>query len=73
MKQVKCTVTELRNDYGTNVVVTDYGEGDRTNFVLTEQALTNLAYPNTAGKLKSFGVVELHTEESHAVIPTLTF
>ncbi|KAL9667009.1 hypothetical protein QQ045_001354 [Rhodiola kirilowii] len=57
--QVRCKVTGLCHDYGTSVVVTDYGEGDRTDFILSEKAFTNLANPNMADKLISLGVVDI--------------
>jgi hypothetical protein len=42
-----------------NVVVTDYGEGDRTDFILSTRAYSRLARPNAALELFSYGVVDV--------------
>uniref|UniRef100_A0A7N0VGG8 Expansin-like B1 n=1 Tax=Kalanchoe fedtschenkoi TaxID=63787 RepID=A0A7N0VGG8_KALFE len=57
--QVRCRLPDLCHEYGTSVVVTDYGEGDRTDFILSEEAFKNLANPNMAYKLMSYGVIDV--------------
>ncbi|TYG77628.1 hypothetical protein E1A91_D03G189500v1 [Gossypium mustelinum] len=36
--QVRCTNPQLCTDNGVNIVVTDYGEGDNTDFILSPRA-----------------------------------
>ncbi|CAI9095612.1 OLC1v1031601C2 [Oldenlandia corymbosa var. corymbosa] len=57
--QVKCTVPGLCSDEGATVVVTDYGEGDRTDFILSTAAYAKLARPALADKLFAYGVVDV--------------
>lgn len=40
-------------------MVTDYGEGDRTDFILSPRAYTKLAKPNLALELFAYGVVDV--------------
>ena len=40
-------------------MVTDYGEGDKTDFILSTRAFSKLARPNTALELFSYGVVDI--------------
>lgn len=39
--------------------MTDYGEGDRTDFILTTSAYAKLARPYMAEKLFAYGVVDV--------------
>ncbi|GMN74871.1 hypothetical protein TIFTF001_053936 [Ficus carica] len=39
--------------------MTDYGEGDRTDFILSPRAYSKLALPNVAPELFAFGVVDV--------------
>ncbi|XP_047323385.1 expansin-like B1 [Impatiens glandulifera] len=57
--QVRCRVPNHCSDDGINVVVTDYGEGDRTDFILSTRAYGRLARPNSAAELFSYGVVDI--------------
>ena len=57
--QVRCTTPEICADEGVNIVVTDHGEGDRTDFILSPRAYSKLARPNDVSKLFSYGVVEI--------------
>ncbi|OAY60124.1 expansin-like B1 [Manihot esculenta] len=57
--QVRCKAPELCSDEGVNVVVTDYGEGDNTDFILSTRAYTRLARPNMASELLAYGVVNV--------------
>jgi hypothetical protein len=42
-----------------NVVVTDYGEGDKTDFILSPRAYARMAHPNMAVELIAYGVVDV--------------
>ncbi|KAF3448249.1 hypothetical protein FNV43_RR08962 [Rhamnella rubrinervis] len=64
--QVRCTNKQYCSDNGVNIVATDYGEGDRTDFILSRKAYAKLARPNLASKLFAFGVVDVQYKESHA-------
>ncbi|THF96672.1 hypothetical protein TEA_000859 [Camellia sinensis var. sinensis] len=44
---------------GVRVVVTDYGEGDKTDFILSTRAYSRLARPNAALDLFAYGVVDI--------------
>ncbi|XP_059657661.1 expansin-like B1 [Cornus florida] len=57
--QVRCKVPKLCTDDGVKVVVTDHGEGDHTDFVLSARAYTRLAFPNMAAELLAYGVVDI--------------
>ncbi|KAL3497579.1 hypothetical protein ACH5RR_040311 [Cinchona calisaya] len=57
--QVRCKIPEHCTEEGTKVVVTDYGEGDRTDFVLSTAAYGKLARPYMAEKLFAYGVVDV--------------
>ncbi|KAK7262170.1 hypothetical protein RJT34_29731 [Clitoria ternatea] len=57
--QVRCKIAEYCNANGANVVVTDYGEGDRTDFILSPRALEQLGRNNASEKLKKYGVLDI--------------
>ncbi|KAH6787359.1 expansin-like B1 [Perilla frutescens var. hirtella] len=57
--QVRCKIPAECSDEGTEVVVTDYGEGDNTDFILSTRAYANLAKPNMAAHLFAYGVVDV--------------
>ncbi|KAE8055860.1 hypothetical protein FH972_012675 [Carpinus fangiana] len=57
--QVRCTTPEYCSDEGVNVVVSDYGEGDRTDFILSPRAFVRLARANVASKLLAYGVIDV--------------
>ncbi|EEF31157.1 Major pollen allergen Ory s 1 precursor, putative [Ricinus communis] len=58
--QVRCKAPHgICNDDGVNVVVTDYGEGDKTDFILSSRAYARLARPNMAAELFAYGVVDV--------------
>ncbi|XP_057475462.1 expansin-like B1 [Actinidia eriantha] len=57
--QVRCKIPQLCIEDGVRVVVTDYGEGDKTDFVLSTRAFSKLARPNTALELFAYGVVDI--------------
>ncbi|GMP55249.1 hypothetical protein CsSME_00020118 [Camellia sinensis var. sinensis] len=54
--QVRCEVPQLCTEDGVRVVVTDYGEGDKTDFILSTRAYSRLARPNAALDLFAYGV-----------------
>ncbi|KAH7514268.1 hypothetical protein FEM48_Zijuj11G0070700 [Ziziphus jujuba var. spinosa] len=57
--QVTCTNPRYCSYDGVNIVVTDYGQGDRTDFILSSRAYTKLAKPNMALELFALGVVDV--------------
>ncbi|KDP39949.1 hypothetical protein JCGZ_03480 [Jatropha curcas] len=57
--QVRCKAPNICTDDGVNVVVTDYGEGDRTDFILSTRAYARLAQPNMVLELFAYGVVDV--------------
>ncbi|KAL9438913.1 hypothetical protein AB3S75_024559 [Citrus x aurantiifolia] len=57
MELVRCTAPEVCTDYGVSVVVTDYGEGDETDFILSPRAYGRMAITDKSEKLYSYGVV----------------
>ncbi|GAV79761.1 Pollen_allerg_1 domain-containing protein/DPBB_1 domain-containing protein [Cephalotus follicularis] len=57
--QVRCKVPQLCTDDGIVVVVTDYGEGDKTDFILSSRAYARLGRPNMALELYAYGVVDI--------------
>ncbi|GFZ01096.1 expansin-like B1 [Actinidia rufa] len=57
--QVRCKIPQLCIEDGVGVVVTDYGEGDKTEFVLSTRAFSRLARPNAALELFAYGVVDV--------------
>ncbi|KAF8412469.1 hypothetical protein HHK36_000433 [Tetracentron sinense] len=57
--QVRCTIPQLCDDAGVKIVVTDHGEGDYTDFILSTRGFTKLARPNMAAELVAHGVVDI--------------
>uniref|UniRef100_A0A803PMT9 Expansin-like B1 n=1 Tax=Cannabis sativa TaxID=3483 RepID=A0A803PMT9_CANSA len=58
--QVRCKNPQYCNSDGVNVVVTDHGEGDRTDFIMSPRAYSKLAIvPSAAKELFACGVVEV--------------
>ncbi|KAJ0961605.1 hypothetical protein J5N97_001102 [Dioscorea zingiberensis] len=55
--QVRCRYPQLCNHKGVRVVVTDYGEGDNTDFILSARGFVKLAHPNMAAHLKAYGTI----------------
>lgn len=56
---MRCKIPAYCNDDGVKVVVTDYGEGDRTDFILSTAAYARLARPDMSEKLFAYGVVDV--------------
>lgn len=59
MRQVRCTTPEYCSDEGVKIVVSDYGEGDRTDFILSPRAFVRLARANVALELLAYGVIDV--------------
>ncbi|KAI9089152.1 hypothetical protein K1719_029431 [Acacia pycnantha] len=58
--QVRCKNAQVCDEYGTYVVVTDYGEGDRTDFVMSPRAYARMGRnPDASEELFKYGVVEV--------------
>ncbi|KAA8526002.1 hypothetical protein F0562_007898 [Nyssa sinensis] len=57
--QVRCKNPQYCSEDGAKIVVTDYGEGDRTDFILSLRAYTKLARPNMVVELQAYGVVDI--------------
>ncbi|CAL5436723.1 unnamed protein product [Camellia sinensis] len=54
-----CKVPQLCTEDGVRVVVTDYCEGDKTDFILSTRVYSRLARPNAALDLFAYGVVDI--------------
>ncbi|XP_057725919.1 expansin-like B1 isoform X3 [Arachis stenosperma] len=58
--QARCKLEQYCDEEGTYVVVTDYGEGDRTDFVLSPRAYKKLGRNDeAAAELFKYGVVDI--------------
>lgn len=57
--QVRCTIHELCTEDGVHIVVTDHGESDNTDFILSTRAYTKLARSNRGPELLALGVVDI--------------
>ncbi|KAI9089199.1 hypothetical protein K1719_029478 [Acacia pycnantha] len=58
--QVRCKNSRLCSEYGTMVVATDYGAGDRTDFIMSPNAFKDLGRnPSASAELKKYGVVDI--------------
>ncbi|KAF8380661.1 hypothetical protein HHK36_028151 [Tetracentron sinense] len=58
--QVRCTNSNFCSDKGVNVVITDNGASDRTDFILSRRAFGRLAQTkDSAASLLALGVVDI--------------
>ncbi|KAB1216288.1 Expansin-like B1 [Morella rubra] len=57
--QVRCKTPQYCTDEGVSVVVTDYGEGDKTDFILSPRAYASLARPDVDVDLFAHGVIDV--------------
>ncbi|GER35440.1 expansin-like protein [Striga asiatica] len=58
--QVRCKIPSACTEDGIKIVVTDYGEGHDTDFILTARAYASLASsPDAAAHLLDYGVVDV--------------
>ncbi|XP_052210621.1 expansin-like B1 [Diospyros lotus] len=67
--QVRCKIPKICSNDGVRVVVTDHGEGDRTDFILSPRAYARLAVPNAASKLFPYGVVDIEYQRISCQYP----
>ncbi|XP_058106575.1 expansin-like B1 [Magnolia sinica] len=57
--QVRCTQPELCSQDGVRIIVTDHGQGDNTDFILSRRGFGKLARPYMAAELIAHGVVDI--------------
>ncbi|KAF5735118.1 putative Major pollen allergen Ory s 1 precursor [Tripterygium wilfordii] len=58
--QVRCKAPYLCSDDGVEVVATDYGEGDHTDFIMSPTAFSRMGYnPTASHELFAYGVVDV--------------
>ncbi|XP_056160616.1 expansin-like B1 isoform X2 [Syzygium oleosum] len=58
--QVRCTSSKYCSDKGVTVVITDQGSGDRTDFILSQRAYSQMAQTaDAASYLSALGVVDI--------------
>ncbi|XP_057825110.2 expansin-like B1 [Cryptomeria japonica] len=57
--QITCTNEELCTEEGVTIVVTDYGVGNGTEFIMSPTAYSKLAQPDKAKQLVSLGVIDI--------------
>ncbi|XP_077235162.1 expansin-like B1 isoform X2 [Tasmannia lanceolata] len=57
--QVRCTQPQFCKENGVNIVVTDHGQGDNTDFILSPSGFVKLSRPNMAAELIAQGVIEI--------------
>jgi expansin (peptidoglycan-binding protein) len=60
MNQVRCKIPQYCDRNGAYLVVTDYGAGDRTDFIMSPNAFSKLGRNAAASaKLVKYGVVDI--------------
>ncbi|KAL5973804.1 hypothetical protein ACLOJK_030461 [Asimina triloba] len=57
--QVKCTNPKLCTKDGVEIMVTDHGASDNTDFILSTHGFSSMAYQNKAKQLLAYGVVDI--------------
>eukprot|EP01018_Ginkgo_biloba_P005187 Gb_10703 [translate_table: standard] len=57
--QVRCTNEDLCTDDGVKIAITDYGQGDETDFILSSRGYSMLARSEKAKELIAAGVVDI--------------
>ncbi|XP_057449752.1 expansin-like B1 [Lotus japonicus] len=58
--QVRCKIPQFCDDYGAYVVVTDFGVGDRTDFVMSPRGYSRLGKnADASAELFKYGVVDV--------------
>ncbi|KAJ7944676.1 Expansin-like protein [Quillaja saponaria] len=68
--QVRCTNPQYCDENGAYVVVTDYGEGDNTDFILSPRAYSSLGRnPDASKGLFQYGVVEVEYRRVSCIYP----
>ncbi|RYR78230.1 hypothetical protein Ahy_A01g002964 [Arachis hypogaea] len=59
-KNSRATYYGTRDGYGTPMVATDYGQGDRTDFILSPRAFNSLGVsPDASKELKKYGTLDI--------------
>lgn len=60
MNQVRCKIPQFCDENGAYVVVTDYGEGDRTDFIMSPRAYSRLGRnADASAELFKYGVMDV--------------
>ncbi|XP_015960973.1 expansin-like B1 [Arachis duranensis] len=68
--QVRCTNPSLCNSNGAYLVVTDYGAGDRTDFIMSPAAFSSLGVNSTANdELRKLGTVDIEYQRISCSYP----
>jgi len=58
--QARCKIPQYCDENGAYVVVTDYGEGDRTDFIMSPRAYSRLGRnADASAELFKYGVVDI--------------
>ncbi|KAL5973791.1 hypothetical protein ACLOJK_030448 [Asimina triloba] len=57
--QVICTNPKLCTKDGVEIMVTDHGASDNTDFILSTHGFASMAYQNKAKQLLAYGVVDI--------------
>ncbi|PNX74426.1 expansin b1-like protein, partial [Trifolium pratense] len=58
--QVRCKIPQYCDENGATVVVTDYGEGDRTDFIMSSRGYSKLGRnADASAELFKYGVVDI--------------
>ncbi|XP_058106576.1 expansin-like B1 [Magnolia sinica] len=57
--QVRCTQPQLCTKDGVKILVTDHGQGDNTDFILSSHGFKELARPTMTTELMALGVVDI--------------
>lgn len=66
--QVRCSNPELCREEGVKIVVTDHGEGDYTDFIMSARGFLKLAKPNMAAELMAYGVIDIEYRRYATII-----
>ncbi|KAK7330824.1 hypothetical protein VNO77_25028 [Canavalia gladiata] len=68
--QVRCKIPEYCDANGAYVVATDYGQGDRTDFIMSPRAFSSLGRNKAASeKLKKYGTVDIEFKRVPCTYP----
>ncbi|WJX94801.1 hypothetical protein P8452_76183 [Trifolium repens] len=58
--QVRCKIPQYCDENGATLVVTDYGEGDRTDFIMSPRGYSRLGRnADASAELFKYGVVDI--------------
>jgi hypothetical protein len=60
INQVRCKIPQYCDENGATLVVTDYGEGDRTDFIMSPRGYSRLGRnADASAELFKYGVVDI--------------